>query len=399
MIISIDVMKKLLIILICLLFPINVFASNFEIKSKSAIVVNRETDEILYEKEKDLKLPIASLTKIMTVMISLENINSLSDTVVVNSNDISNLLGYQVIGLTNGIEVSYKDLIYSTLLYSAADSAKVLSNNVFNKYDDFINKMNELANMIGMENTNFSNPIGFDKDNYSSSYDLYKLLEYALDNETFYDIFTTKNYKMESLDKSINNNLNSMIDSNNLKRNNISFDGFKGGYTKTSGLSLGAITKIDDNELIIVTIGAMGEIDSKKNIIDALNILSNIKDNYSNRVILANDKLVDNIIYKDGEKEISYEIRSPKTLNYYMNNSLDLNYLKIFYEGTTIINEDVKEGDKLGKVSVYYEDKLLDSVDVKFNKKYLVKDSKNYKNILIFVCICLLGLIVFRKRK
>ena len=399
MIISIDVMKKLLIILICLLFPINVFASNFEIKSKSAIVVNRETDEILYEKEKDLKLPIASLTKIMTVMISLENINSLSDTVVVNSNDISNLLGYQVIGLTNGIEVSYKDLIYSTLLYSAADSAKVLSNNVFNKYDDFINKMNELANMIGMENTNFSNPIGFDKDNYSSSYDLYKLLEYALDNETFYDIFTTKNYKMEGLDKSINNNLNSMIDSNNLKRNNISFDGFKGGYTKTSGLSLGAITKIDGNELIIVTIGAMGEIDSKKNIIDALNILSNIKDNYSNRVILANDKLVDNIIYKDGEKEISYEIRSPKTLNYYMNNSLDLNYLKIFYEGTTIINEDVKEGDKLGKVSVYYEDKLLDSVDIKFNKKYLVKDSKNYKNILIFVCICLLGLIVFRKRK
>lgn len=399
MIISIDVMKKLLIILICLLFPINVFASNFEIKSKSAIVVNRETDEILYEKEKDLKLPIASLTKIMTVMISLENINSLSDTVVVNSNDISNLLGYQVIGLTNGIEVSYKDLIYSTLLYSAADSAKVLSNNVFNKYDDFINKMNELANMIGMENTNFSNPIGFDKDNYSSSYDLYKLLEYALDNETFYDIFTTKNYKMEGLDKSINNNLNSMIDSNNLKRNNISFDGFKGGYTKTSGLSLGAITKIDDNELIIVTIGAMGEIDSKKNIIDALNILSNIKDNYSNRVILANDKLVDNIIYKDGEKEISYEIRSPKTLNYYMNNSLDLNYLKIFYEGTTIINEDVKEGDKLGKVSVYYEDKLLDSVDIKFNKKYLVKDSKNYKNILIFVCICLLGLIVFRKKK
>lgn len=392
-------MKKLLIILICLLFPINVFASNFEIKSKSAIVVNRETDEILYEKEKDLKLPIASLTKIMTVMISLENINSLSDTVVVNSNDISNLLGYQVIGLTNGIEVSYKDLIYSTLLYSAADSAKVLSNNVFNKYDDFINKMNELANMIGMENTNFSNPIGFDKDNYSSSYDLYKLLEYALDNETFYDIFTTKNYKMEGLDKSINNNLNSMIDSNNLKRNNISFDGFKGGYTKTSGLSLGAITKIDGNELIIVTIGAMGEIDSKKNIIDALNILSNIKDNYSNRVILANDKLVDNIIYKDGEKEISYEIRSPKTLNYYMNNSLDLNYLKIFYEGTTIINEDVKEGDKLGKVSVYYEDKLLDSVDIKFNKKYLVKDSKNYKNILIFVCICLLGLIVFRKRK
>lgn len=392
-------MKKLLIILMCLFLPVNVFANNLEIESKSAIVVNRNTNEILFEKEKDLELPIASLTKIMTVMVTLENISSLSDKVVVNSSDINNLYGYQVIGLTNGMEVSFKDLIYSTLLYSAADSAKVLSNKVFNNFDEFINKMNELANKIGMEKTQFSNPVGFDKDNYSNSYDIYILLDYALDNETFYDIFTTKSYKMECLDKSISNNLNSMIDSYNLDRNNISFDGFKGGYTSTSGLSLGAITTIDNNELIIVTIGAMGEIDSKKNIIDALNILSNIKDNYSNRVILKNNKLVDNIIYKDGEKEISYEIRSPKTLKYYMNNSLDLNYLKIFYEGTTIIDEDIKEGDKIGTVSIYYEDKLLDSVDIEFNKKYLVKTNREYRNIIIFVVICLLGLIIFRKRK
>lgn len=386
-------------ILISLLLPINVFANNLEIESKSAIVVNRETDEILFEKEKNLELPIASLTKIMTVIVALENISSLDDKVVVNSKDISNLLGYQVIGLTNGMEVSYRDLIYSTIMYSAADSAKVLSNNVFGEYDNFINKMNELANKIGMDNTQFSNPVGFDNDNYSSSYDLYKLLNYALDNETFYDIFTTKSYKMECLDKSISNNLNSIIDSYDLDRNNINFDGFKGGYTSTSGLSLGAITTIDDNELIIITIGAIGEIDSKKNIIDALNILSNIKDNYSNRIILKNNNLVDNIIYKDGDKEKSYEIRSPKTLKYYMNNSLDLNYLKIFYEGTTIIDDSFKEGDKLGKVSVYYEDKLLDSVDIEFNKKYIVKDSRDYKNILIFVGICLLGLLVFRKRR
>lgn len=386
-------------ILISLLLPINVFANNLEIESKSAIFVNRETDEILFEKEKNLELPIASLTKIMTVILALENISSLDDKVVVNSNDISNLLGYQIIGLTNGMEVSYRDLIYSTIMYSAADSAKVLSNNVFGEYDNFINKMNELAKKIGMYNTQFSNPVGFDKDNYSSSYDLYKLLNYALDNETFYDIFTTKSYKMECLDKSISNNLNSIIDSYDLDRNNINFDGFKGGYTSTSGLSLGAITTIDDNEFIIITIGAIGEIDSKKNIIDALNILSNIKDNYSNRIILKNNNLVDNIIYKDGDKEKSYEIRSPKTLKYYMNNSLDLNYLKIFYEGTTIIDDTFKEGDKLGKVSVYYEDKLLDSVDIEFNKKYIVKDSRDYKNILIFVGICLLGLLVFRKRR
>lgn len=393
-------MKKMfLIVLICLFLPLNVIADNLEVESKSAIVVNRKTNDILFEKDKDIELSIASLTKIMTVIVSLENVGSLTDKVFVNSSDISNLYGYQVIGLTSGMEVSFKDLIYSTLLYSAADSAKVLSNNVFDNYDEFINKMNELSKRVGMENTHFSNPVGFDKDNYSSSYDLYKLLDYALDNETFYDIFTTKSYKMECLDKSISSDLNSMIDSYKIDRSDISFDGFKGGYTNGSGLSLGAITMIDDNELIIVTIGAMGEIDSKKHVIDALNILSYIKENFSNRIILKNNKLVDNIIYKDNDNEINYEIRSPKTLKYYMNNRMDLNYLKVFYEGITIINDSFKDGDRLGKVSIYYEDKLLDSVDIVFNKKYIVKDSRNYQNILIFVGICLLGLIVFRKRK
>lgn len=391
-------MKKVfLIILVCLFLPLNVIASNIE--SKSAIVVNRNTSDILFEKDKDIELPIASLTKIMTVIVSLENVSSLDSKVVVNNNDISNLSGYQVIGLTSGMEVSFKDLIYSTLLYSAADSAMVLSNNVFDNYNEFINKMNELSNELGMESTKFSNPVGFDKDNYSSSYDLYKLLDYALNNKTFYDIFTTKSYKMECLDKSISSNLNSIIDNYKIDRNNISFDGFKGGYTSVSGLSLGAITTIDDNELIIISIGAMGEMDSKKELKDALNILSDIKENFSNKVILEKNKLVDNIIYKDKDKEIGYEIRASKTLKYYMNNSMDLNYLKVFYEGTTIIDNSFKEGDKLGVVNVYYEDKLLDSVDIVFNKKYIVKSSRDYKNILIFVGICLLGLVVFRKRK
>ena len=392
-------MKKLFVLLISLLLPLNVFASSLDIDSKSAIVVNRYNDEILFEKEKDLKLPIASLTKLMTVLVTLENINSLEDLVLVESVDINNLLGYQVIGLENGMEISYQDLVYSTIMYSAADSAMVLANNVFYDYNKFIEKMNDTAIKIGMINTNFSNPIGFDNNNYSTSYDLYKLLNYALENENFYNIFTKNNYKIKVLDKSISNNINNLIKQNNLDNGNIKFNGYKGGYTSKSGLSLSGLVTIDDNDLIIINIGADGSIDTHKNIVDALKILSSIKDKYSNRVILEYDKLIDNIVYMDGNKEINYEIRSPKTIKYLMDNTLNLNYLKIFYEGTTIIDRDSKEGDKLGEISIYYEDKLLDSVDIEFNKKYLVKTNIEYKNILIFLGICLLGLGVFRKKK
>lgn len=396
-------MKKVLIMLVCLLqismLPLNVFANGVELESKSAIVVNRLNDNILFEKYKDLQLPIASLTKIMTVMVTLENISNLDEVVMVDSDDIGGLSGYQVIGLTDGMSVSFRDLVYSTLLYSAADSAKVLANNVFGNFDEFVVEMNNLASSVGMENTHFSNSIGIDANNYSTSYDLYKLLDYALDNKTFYEIFTAKSYKMKCFDKLISSDLNEVIRNADLDVDGINFEGFKGGYTSNSGLSLGAFVTFDDNEFIIITIGAMDDMNSKKNIIDALNILNGIKNEFSNRVILKKDVLVDNIIYKDKNSEKSYEVRSQNELKYYMDNRIDLNYLKSFYEGMTIIDSEVKQGDKIGKISVYYNDELLDSVDVVFSKKYIVKSDKDYKNILIFVGICFLGLVVFRKRK
>ena len=392
-------MKKIILIFLILILPLNVFANDLEINSKSAIVVNRNNNDIIFEKNINEKLPIASLTKIMTVLVTLENITSLDSTVTVMDNDIKNLNGYQIIGLTNGMEISYKDLLYSTIMYSASDSAMVLANNVFNDYDKFIIKMNELALNIGMKNTKFSNPVGFDNNNYSTSYDLYFLLDYALKNENFYNIFTTKSYKIDVLDKSISNNINNLIEQKGIENYNIKFTGYKGGYTNKSGLSLSALTKVDNNELIIIAIGANGSIDSHNNIIDSLNILKEIKRSYSNRVILENNKLIDNIIYKDGNKEMSYEIRASKKIEYYMDNTLNLNYLKVYYDGKTIVDNNIKNNEELGQIKIYYENKLLDSVSVNFNKKYIVKDKKNYKNLFIFIGICLLGLIVFKKKK
>ena len=248
-------MKKI-ILLIILLLPISIKAMdiNINLESKSAIVVNLENNEILYEKNINEKLPIASLTKIMTTILSLENINNLDDTIIVTKEDISNLSGYVTIGLKEDLVISYRDLLFSTILYSAADSAQTLSNHIFSNHKEFIKNMNNLAKKIGMKNTLFSNPIGKDDNNYSTSYDLYLLLDYALKNKTFYTIYTTNRYQMKYLNKQVDFNVNNIIKENNIDNKNITFLGTKTGFTTLSGLSLSGLTKLHNNKIKDVTV-------------------------------------------------------------------------------------------------------------------------------------------------
>ncbi len=394
-------MKKIFIIIITfIMIPSFVYAEDIEIESKSALLVNRTNNEILYSKEENQVLPIASLTKIMTTLVSLENIKSLDELVVITKQDISSLDGYVVIGLEENMEVSYKDLIYSTMMYSAADSANTLSNHVFNDYSLFIDKMNELANTLEMTNTHFSNPIGKDIDNYSTCSDLYKLIDYALNNKNFYDIFTKNKYNLSFIDKTITNNINNSIKRNELEnKNNIKINGSKSGYTSKSGLSLSTESIIDDNELILITLNAMGLQDTHKHLIDQLNILNYFKDTYSNRVVLKKSKLIDTIIYKKKDKEINYNIKSTKEHRYYLPNNFNLDYLKIYYDGLINIDNTIKENDKLGTIYIYLEDKLIGKEEVLFKKENLETNKINYRNLIIMVSICLFSLIVFRKKK
>lgn len=391
-------MKKVLLLLI-LLIPFNVFALEVDIVSKSAIVTNRENNEILYEKNIDEQLPIASLTKIMTTIVALENINDFDKTIIVTKDDINITNDYVTVGLTEGLEVSYEDLLYSTMIQSAADSAITLANHTFDNYEMFINKMNEKANKLGMTNTHFSNPVGKDENNYSSVNDLYKLLEYALDNQKFYDIYTTQEYKMKYIDKTINNYVNNAIEKNEIENNGIKFSGTKTGFTTLSGASLSGISNINNNEILIITLGAIGEQDERLHLVDSMKLLTQIKKYYSERILIEKDTLIDTIIYKTKNKNINYEIRTNSNITHYMDNRIDLNYLKIYYDGEIELDKNTKNNQEIGKIKIYYEDKLLEEQIVNFNKLNIIKETKDYKNIIIVIVISLIGLLLFKKKK
>lgn len=391
-------MKKILLLLF-LLLPLNVFADVPDVVSKSVMVVNRENSEVLYEKNINEELPVASLTKIMTVIVSLENIVDVDELVTITKDDINVTNDYVKVGLKEGMEISYKDLLYSTMLNSAADSALTLANHVSGSYDVFIEKMNILARKLGMNNTHFSNPIGFDENNYSTASDMIKLLDYCLENQNFYEIYTSLKYDMQYIDKTINNYVNLSIQKNNINNNQILFDGSKTGFTTISGLSLSGITNIHDNELMIVTIGAMGNQDTKLHLIDSTSILSYFKEFYSNRVLVQDNVLIDDIIYKKGKREITYEIRTTSSMKHFMDNRLDLNYLKIYYEGDKVLDKNTFDGKEIGKIKVFYEDQFLDEQVVMFDKKHIVRQEVNYLKIVIICFILVVLLFILRKKK
>ena len=211
-------------------------------------------------------------------------------------------------------------------------------------------------------------------------------------------LLTKDEYYIKSIDKTINNNVNKSIIKNNIEnKNNIELIGSKSGFTTPSGMSLSSLSKLNNNELILITLNAMDDVKSLPNIKDQMNILNYFYDNYSNKLILEKNKLIDNIKYN---KNIDYEIRSNKELYYYLNNDIDLNYLKIYYDGIVDIKKNTKENTLLGNIYVYLNDTLLGKEEVYFNKDNIVKKPIDYKRVIIVLCILIFSiLIMFITRK
>ena len=188
-------MKKILtFLLLFLLAPLFVFASEFDITGEYVVLYNLNDDEILYEQNSNEQTSIASITKIMTALVAMDNISDYDSIITITTADFEGTTGYSKAGFSVGDRVTYRDLLYGILLPSGADAVNAIVRNTLG-YDDFIIAMNELTKKIGLENTSFSNPVGKDDvNNYSTASDVAKMLKYALENPLFKEIFTTKEY-------------------------------------------------------------------------------------------------------------------------------------------------------------------------------------------------------------
>lgn len=394
-----DTMKIKIIYIFIILFTYIPFVNALEIESSNAILYNLNNNEIIYEKNSSEKIKIASLTKIMTAIVAIENIDDINKKVTITYDMLKGLAedNALVLGLKVGDIVTYEDLLYATLLPSAADAANALAITISGSISEFVAKMNEKANELGLVNTLFTNTTGIDfKDNHSTVNDVAILLKYALDNNTFKKIYQTKTYTttngismVHSLEKSI-------------KKYNLDIDYIKGaktGYTDLAGLCLSSITDYNNINYLLVTCGADPSLSLPYNIIDSDKIYKYYFDNYHYRNILAKDKTIKKIENKYSDKNVNLVSNFDYSL--YM---LDSDYETLQYEYIGLEKIDIFTKDKIiGKYNVKLNDKIIKSIDIyKPDKiefsliKFLIQ---NIYVVISITIIILVSLIIFVRKK
>ena len=383
------IIKRTIFFLLLIVIPIfNVYAKDFSVTANNIILYNLNDDSIIYEKNSEERVSIASITKIMTALVALENIDDLSDTVIITENDFAYTSGYSKAGFSVGDTVTYEDLLYGILLPSGAEAVNSAVNNTLG-LNEFVKEMNNLAKRIGMNNTSFSNPIGRDSDtNYSTANDVAIMLKYALNNPQFKKIFTTKEYEATSGLK-LQSTLMPYKDILNINL----IDGSKSGFTRDAGRCLASITTLNDVPYLLVVLDS--SLDNNYSAVsDSITIYEYYSNNYSYQTILNKDLVIDTIPI-NYSKTKEYEIKIDEDVYMYLKND-SIDNLTYEYDGLKKIKYNTKEGSKLGTIKVYDNDTLLYESDV-----YLNVDIAYYNFYLlgIIVVIFLFIIVIFWKIK
>lgn len=391
-------MKKLSLLITLSFVCINVSALELNISSNNAVMYNQKDNKVLYEKNGDEKVQIASLTKIMTAIVTLDTIKDLNNRITLTSEDFENIIKENLVsaGFRKGQTVTYLDLLYGLLLPSGADAANALTRVVD---DNFIKLMNNKAKELGMDNTHFSNSIGLDdKNNYSTVNDVYKMFNYALKNEQFRKIITSSKYTIS--DGSLT--IKSTVKNNKLVGSYLL--GGKTGTTDGAGLCLASLATFDDSEFILITTGAPYDKKGKHNLEDAKVIYEYFKDNYDYQNVV--DKK-DIILSLDTKylKEDKIDFYATKNIEAYLPNNFDKKKITYKYDGINVVDSSMKKGDKIGKVKIYYDGNKIDSMDIilKETPKFSILKFISVHKVSFILGIVILFIILFfiikRKRK
>ena len=383
-------MKKILtFLLLFLLAPLFVFASEFDITGEYVVLYNLNDDEILYEQNSNEQTSIASITKIMTALVAMDNISDYDSIITITTADFEGTTGYSKAGFSVGDRVTYRDLLYGILLPSGADAVNAIVRNTLG-YDDFIIAMNELAKKIGLENTSFSNPVGKDDvNNYSTASDVAKMLKYALENPLFKEIFTTKEYTTTN-GINLESTLYPYQDILDIDK----IAGSKSGFTRGAGRCLASITNLDGVNYLLVILNSLVD-QNYSAVLDTITIYDYYNDNFSYQDILTEGQLITTIPVKWG-KDKTYEITSPISVSKFLENSASSN-LTYEYNGLEEIPQYTKKDTKLGTISVYNDGKLLYETTVT-----LTEDISYYHPVLWLISgfvILVVLILLLKKRK
>lgn len=335
-------MKKILIIFIAMfIFIPKINASTTT--AHSYTLMDMTTGRVLSSKDKDNPMLIASITKIMTAIIVIEN-TDISNIITV---DDSILKAYgSGIYIQVGEEMSVKDMLYGLMLRSGNDAAVMLATYISNSEEEFVKLMNNKAKELGMKNTRFNNSSGLDEKggNYSTSYDMALLTRYAMQNEIYREIVKTKNHIVKTNYKTYSwTNKNKLLNYDYIT-------GGKTGYTEKAHRTLVSTASIDNMNLVVVTLNDSDDWNTHTS------LYNYAKENYTSYKVLNKSKfnieednyfkgnlIIKNDVYIPFKKEetssLISHIKLYKLKNYKDNDVVGVN--QILYKGKVIYEENI----------------------------------------------------------
>ncbi len=292
-------MKKLMLgLIIFLVFVPMVKADSLSLDSSSAILVDANSGKVLYEKNPDEKLPMASMTKIMSMLLIMEQIEkgnlNYTDKVIISKN-ASGMGGSQVF-LQVGEEYKVEDLLKCIAVSSANDAVVAMAEKISGSVDAFVSLMNEKAKELNLTNTNFANPHGLDEENhYSSARDMSNLARELLRHP---DILKYTSIYEDYLTKPDGSQV-WLVNTNRLVRFYDGVDGLKTGFTTNAGYCLTATAKKNDLRLISVVMKSSSADARSK---DTATLLTYGFNSFKNHVIYSKDKSLGEVTVEKGKQ-------------------------------------------------------------------------------------------------
>ncbi|HHW68873.1 MAG TPA: D-alanyl-D-alanine carboxypeptidase [Tenericutes bacterium] len=343
-------MKKIIIILILIGFSIsNVKA--IDTTASAAILLDADSNTVLYAKNIHNIRSVASISKIMTAVLAIES-GKLNDTVIVD--DTINTSYGSGIYIKSGEQIKLIDLVYGLMLRSGNDAALMISKYVGGSVEDFVKMMNEKAKKLGMKNTIFNNPSGLDgsgiKGNYSTAYDMAILTSYAIKNDLYVQISSTKKYKVKT-----NLNYYSWTNKHKLLTSYKYAKTGKTGFTEIAKRTLVTTATKNNMNLVVVTLNDGNDWE------DHVNLFEYGFSEYKKYKIIKKGNL--NII---GEKHYkNYNLVSKNEFSYLLKkNEKDQVIIRFELEKKRIY----KDGDVAGKVNILLNDKVIYKDDIYIKK-------------------------------
>ena len=290
----------------------NLYSTNY-------IFLDADTGQVLSAKKQDEQISIASLTKMMTVLLAIENSSSLNQTVTITDEMIDGLYEEQasVAGYVTGDTATVLDLCYAAAIPSAADAANALAIQIGGSFEKFYQMMNDKAAQLGMDHTVFKSAHGLDREGqYSTVEDVSKLLRYALQNPTFKEIFSTKEHTTQATTYypfgiPLASTIWAYADTYGYNLTNLS--GGKTGYTLQAGRCIAYWATVNDMNIITVTAGASTNVEQYSNLSDAQTALTSLA-SWHKKTILKKNDVVSTIEYKSFMHTANIDVKMDKDI-------------------------------------------------------------------------------------